>query len=362
NGHGTHVAGIIASSGLQSPTVTNAEGSIMPGTGTQFRGMAPGAKIFSIATDTLFGPGTDSYLQENAAKTNAFISNNSWGYFNDTEYDLAAASYDAAVRDALPERTGSQPMVYVFAAGNSGGGNDQGTGGSADTVSSPGTAKNVITVGAIEQYRNITNQTWIYPQVDTGRNVMTIGFSNEPWVAMTDSSNDVASFSSRGNVGIGIEGDFGRFKPDVVAPGTFVVSTTEKDHWDQRAYYNPTNYHFDFITDQVVETNTLEPYAIFVPGNAVQLIIRVFADVDLPIYVKQSSVPKTNSYDVLRTNIVSIPPDLAALSPRDTFWTYAIGNPTSNEVSFTIETELITTNDLGNYLTVLSNMNNSLGP
>jgi subtilisin-like proprotein convertase family protein len=359
NGHGTHVAGIIASSGLNSDTVTNAEGSIMPGSksGLQFRGLAYRSKIFSISTDTLFGSGTDSYLQETAAKTNAFVSNNSWQYFNDTEYDLAAASYDAAVRDALPERTGSQPIVYVFAAGNSGGGNEQGTGGSADTIGSPGTAKNVITVGAIEQYRNITNKTEFYPH---GTNAP--GVTNQPWMAMTDSSNEVASFSSRGNVGIGVEGDFGRFKPDVVAPGTFVVSTTEKDHWDQIAYYNPTNYHFDFITDQVVETNTLEPYAIFVPNNAVQLIIRVFADVDLPIYVKQSGAPTTNSYDVLRTNIVSIPADIASLSPRDTFWNYSIGNPHSSEVAFTIETELVTTNDLGNYLEVLSNMNNTLGP
>lgn len=358
NGHGTHVAGIIASSGDTSDTVTNAEGSIMPGTGTQFRGMAPKAKIFAISTDTVFGSGADSYLQETAAKTNAFISNNSWQYFNDTEYDLPAASYDAAVRDAWPERNGSQPIVYVFAAGNSGGGSDQGTGGSADTIGSPGTAKNVITVGAIEQYRNITNQTWI-THVHNG---ITNSSTNQPWMAMTDSSNHVAAFSSRGNVGIGVEGDFGRFKPDVVAPGTFVVSTTEKDHWDQVAYYNPTNYHFDFITDQIVETNTLEPYAIFVPDNAVQLIIRVFADVDLPIYVKQASIPTTNNYQVLGTNVVAIPPDLASLSPRDTFWNYAIGNPTSNQVTFTIETELVTTNDLGNYLEVLSNMNNSLGP
>jgi subtilisin-like proprotein convertase family protein len=357
NGHGTHVAGIIASSGDSSDSVTNAENSIMPGSGHQFRGMAPAAKIFAISTDTLFGSGTDSYLQETAAKTNAFVSNNSWQYFNDTSYDLAAASYDAAVRDALPERTGPQPMVYVFAAGNSGGGNDQGTGGTADTIGSPGTAKNVITVGAIEQYRNITNKTWIYPH---GTNAP--GVTNQPWMAMTDSSNAVASFSSRGNVGVGVEGDFGRFKPDVVAPGTFVVSTTEKDHWDQVAYYNPTNYHYDFQFNQVVQTNTLEPYAVFVPENTVQLIIRVFSDVDLPIYVKQASAPTTNSYDFLGTNIVAIPPDIGTLSPRDTFWNYAIGNPYSNAVSFTIETELITTNDLGNYLEVLSNMNNSLGP
>src|ERR1035437_737645 len=38
NGHGTHVAGIIAGSGFESLTVTNASGSIMPAVGFQFRG------------------------------------------------------------------------------------------------------------------------------------------------------------------------------------------------------------------------------------------------------------------------------------------------------------------------------------
>src|SRR6185503_18653050 len=41
----------------------------------------------------------------------------------------------------------------------------------------------------------------------------------------TDSDEEVSYFSGRGNVGIGIEGTFGRFKPDVVAPGSFVIST-----------------------------------------------------------------------------------------------------------------------------------------
>src|SRR6267142_374433 len=116
DGHGTHVAGIIASSGGQSSTVTNASGSIMPGVAGQFRGIAPAARLFSMSTDLTFGPGSDTHLQETAAKTNALNSNNSWHYFNDTEYDIAAASYDAAVRDALPGATGSQPVLFVFSA------------------------------------------------------------------------------------------------------------------------------------------------------------------------------------------------------------------------------------------------------
>ena len=94
-------------------------------------------------------------LQEVPATNNALISNNSWVY-DDSTYDLAAASYDAAVRDALPLVTGSQPVLFVFAAGNDGGGDDSGGGGFPDTILSPGTAKDVITVGALEQLRNIT--------------------------------------------------------------------------------------------------------------------------------------------------------------------------------------------------------------
>ena len=78
NGHGTHVAGIIAGSGFESLTVTNASGSIMPAVGFQFRGQAPAAQVFAIAANPNPGPASDTYLQETAASTNAFISNNSW--------------------------------------------------------------------------------------------------------------------------------------------------------------------------------------------------------------------------------------------------------------------------------------------
>ena len=237
NGHGTHVAGIIAGSGVESTTVTNARGFIMPAVAFQFRGFAPAAQLFVMAADPNAGPSSsDAYLQETAARTNAFISNNSWHYGNDTAYDLAAASYDAAVRDALPEKPGAQPLLIVFGAGNAGSGADNGTGGSPDSIQSPGTAKNVITVGAIEQPRGITNEVWQCSIVN-GTNVCQ---TNQPWLGMTDTNNQVAGFSGRGNVGIGIEGAFGRFKPDVVTPGTFVIAARSAQ-WNQASYYNPTN-------------------------------------------------------------------------------------------------------------------------
>src|SRR6187397_2796307 len=64
-------------------------------TTNQYRGMAPGAKILVQALD-LDGEGvSDENLQANAARTNAFISNNSWHYAGAFSYDLAASRYDA---------------------------------------------------------------------------------------------------------------------------------------------------------------------------------------------------------------------------------------------------------------------------
>ena len=223
HGHGTHVAGTLAGTGAASDTITNAVGSFPD---ANFRGVAPNAELYVLPIDLQTGPLiSDAYLQEAAGtnyyvsqeKTNAFISNNSWGYQRRFEYDSAAASYDAAVRDTLPMKSGSQPAIYVFAAGNEGFGTENGVAGSTDSVISPATAKNVITVGALEQFRLINSEVYT---TNTDGSIIT----NQVFRPLTDSDNEVASYSSRGNVGIGNEGEFGRFKPDLVAPGSFLIS------------------------------------------------------------------------------------------------------------------------------------------
>ena len=358
DGHGTHVAGIIAGSGAESLTATNVRGSISPTTTNQFRGMAPAARLLVQSLD-LDGAGvTDEALQVNAARTNAFISNNSWHYANSFTYDLAASSFDAAVRDALPGVTGSQPQLYVFAAGNSGNGGDEGLGGAARSIPSPGSAKNVITVGALEQPRNITN---IVTKI-SGEQTNT----STPWEAMTSSDQQVAGFSGRGNVGIGIEGTYGRFKPDVVAPGTGVLSTRSTT-WDQGAYYNPTS-HLTSTERRLVATNSFDyPFGgVPLPLNAVAFSIRIVPNQysplpfpDLPIYVDKTDYPTALVFDFIRTNAVSVPPDAGGVVGGET-WYYGIRNQTTQTLDFNVIVDIVVTNEYGDQLTVLSNLNNSI--
>ncbi|MBU6411089.1 MAG: S8 family serine peptidase, partial [Verrucomicrobia bacterium] len=355
DGHGTHVAGIIAGDGSESETVTNASGSIITNTAAfaglprnarhanpfQFRGMAPAARLFAMNFND-----SDYDLQEAAAKTNAPISNNSWNFSGDNLYDLAAASYDAATRDALPEATGSQPVLFVFSAGNFGNGNNSGGGGSADTILSPATAKNVVTVGAIEELRDITN-------------IVTDANSNQSaiWQPETDTSTEVASFSSRGNVGIGTEGPFGRFKPDVVAPGTFVVSTRSSE-WDITNYFyqNPTNYDVQTYSGLIVQSGST--YSTGFPAisdNTIGVAINLYANPDspspfptnlLPIYVGLTTSP---GYDFFKTDgAVNIPPDggagyLDQIKNTETFdgFYYAVSNATTEPVDFDLTTTVI---------------------
>jgi hypothetical protein len=136
-------------------------------------------------------------LQSRAYRDGARISTNSWGSSAAAgAYNTDSQTYDALVRDAQLATSavpvaGNQEMVIVFSAGNDGPG--------ANTTGSPGTAKNVITVGASE-------------------GVQAFGGSDGCGVSdtMADSANDMAFFSSRGPT------DDGRFKPEIVAPGTHV--------------------------------------------------------------------------------------------------------------------------------------------
>lgn len=362
-GHGTFVAGEIAGNGSMSYSISNIpEGSV---TNADFRGKAPAANLFSISYNN-----SDRVLQQEDALTNALISNNSWGYGGDHEYDIAAASYDAATRDALPAVSGSQPVLFVFAAGDDGSGDDSGAEGNSDTIVSPGTAKDVVTVGALEQPRNITN---IVTMVING-----VTNQTAYWQLKTDSGDQVADYSSRGNVGVNTEGTYGRFKPDVVAPGTFVVSTSSgipPDYqWNTNAYYNPTNVSVTTYTDQTATTNSLNYYPVQVPPNAVSVTINITSNAlsipfltNLPIYVEQAQYPTTNTYDFMEYGSVSIPNDSGGAitgiqSLQNSGFFFGIGDSTNSSVNYDVTISIATTNDYGNLYSVLQGMNNDIGP
>jgi len=138
-----------------------------------------------------------------AAYTNgARISNNSWGANISGGYDSDAQTYDALVRDVGAAGLDRQ-MIVVFAAGNAG--------PNKKSINSPGSAKNVITVGAAENVRSlsITNGG-----VDAAGDS---GACPNDSDTNSDNANSITSFSSRGPC------QDGRMKPDFVAPGSHIT-------------------------------------------------------------------------------------------------------------------------------------------
>ncbi|MEK6321495.1 MAG: S8 family serine peptidase [Acidobacteriota bacterium] len=135
-----------------------------------------------------------------AYSAGARMSNNSWGNLSNT-YDATAQEYDALVRDAQPSVSGNQEMIFVFSAGNAGAGGH---------VGSPGTAKNVISVAASENYRP---EGFDSCDLDGGGVIGPDG---------ADSALDILRFSSGGPTADG------RAKPDIAAPGTHVYGAASQ--------------------------------------------------------------------------------------------------------------------------------------
>jgi Subtilase family len=190
-GHGTNVASIAA--GFATADRVDADG-FRYGLGVSPRARIGASKVFDCrAQFDLSFPDSFTDVADFAYAGGARITNNSWGFSDRGEYTVDSQEYDALVRDAQPSSSGNQPMVEVSAAGNDGA---RGYG----TVGSPGTAKNVITVGASESVRAIGRED---------------GCGVDDLEA--DDPDDVLDLSSRGPT------RDGRLKPDLVAPGTHVV-------------------------------------------------------------------------------------------------------------------------------------------
>ncbi len=171
NGHGTHTTGSAAGSGNKSDG--------------QFKGMAYNAAIIfqgigdDGGTNSVYPPDNLSDLFVEAYDNGARVHSNSWGSTSNLgDYTSDSKTID----DFMWNYT---DFLVVFSAGNKGSG--------LNTVEFPSTSKNGLSIGATENYRS-----------EKGGNA--------------DNIDDTASFSSRGPT------DDGRIKPDLAAPGTYIVS------------------------------------------------------------------------------------------------------------------------------------------
>ncbi len=257
SGHGTHTASSVLSDG---------------GAGGIGEGIAPAAKLVFQSTENwatitsfcqLFGgypangyfltglPSDLRTLYQQAYNAGARIHSNSWGSAAAGDYTLDSANTDSFLWT-------NRDMVITFSAGNEG--TDANSNGVVDndSIGSPATAKNVLTVGASENQRmdNYPCDTGLtYTSHDAYQSGQTcnsmgsnqanyLGTYGQRWAAdfpaqplsadvTAGNKEQMASFSSRGPA------DDTRIKPDVVAPGTWILSGASGLY--QEGYGDPLN-------------------------------------------------------------------------------------------------------------------------
>ncbi|MBI2865598.1 MAG: S8 family serine peptidase [Chloroflexi bacterium] len=214
NAHGTHVAGSVLGSGKLSgsnPMSHSYSGS--------FAGVAPEANLVFQAVQDSDGSlrcipaDLASGLFFPAYDLGARIHTNSWGGATGTSAN-PYGGYTASAQQADSAMWQKKDLLLLFAAGNEG--VDANSNGliDPDSMNSPGTAKNVITVGASENVRTSLN-AYTWGNLFSGNPFPANPINGDP---AGNNASGLAAFSSRGPT------DDGRIKPDIVAPGTWIVS------------------------------------------------------------------------------------------------------------------------------------------
>ncbi len=186
NGHGTHTSGILGGAGNLSAG--------------RFKGAAPRTQIlfssFAVAP---------ALAWNNAIAQGASIHTNSWGMGAGTAYGALEGTVDTTLNT-------NQQFLIVKSAGNNG--------PPISTITSPAGAKNIISVANSENER---------PAAEG------IG-------AVADNRNHLKDSSSRG------PGPNNQIKPDLTAPGTFIVSTMSTLGTSACTGAFPSNRNYSYCT------------------------------------------------------------------------------------------------------------------
>lgn len=188
--HGVHVTGTIAGNGA-APIAS----------GSQIRGVAPNSQIvFHAVRSATSGsfPSLSRLIRGIgvAHDRGAHVHNNSWG----GEYLDGVHRYDATSRRIDQWAFTHPDSLVLFAVGN------QNLGGTS--MGPEAAAKNVIAVGASENITNVEGNIVAPAVMDTD----------------SDDADEIWRDSSRGTV----VNSGGRIRPDIVAPGTNVISVGQR--------------------------------------------------------------------------------------------------------------------------------------
>jgi len=231
DGHGTHVAGSVLGAGVLSgsnPAAHDYAGSLA--------GVAPEAMLVFQSVEDAEGnlggiPDDYSQLFGPPYADGARVHSNSWSGPTGGE-DNPCGGYDAGARQVDEFIWTHQDMTILSSAGNKGTDANEDGVVDLDSMRSPATAKSIIAVGATESLRSSGGyeRAWgsHWPDDYPERPISVDYLSND--------DRGLAAFSSRGPA------DDGRIKPDLVAPGTNIVSVRSQTSDDTGWGVYDSNY------------------------------------------------------------------------------------------------------------------------
>lgn len=236
SGHGTHVAGSVGGNGARSSGLY--KGLAYQATLTfqaveQFTQWTGVCSLFNSPGYYLTGiPDDLNNLFQESYNWGARIHTNSWG-------SDAGGQYLVTSQQADQFAWGHKDFTILFSAGNAG--VDANSNGyvDLDSIGAPATAKNVITIGASENNRSSGGFNPGGP-CSTYGGCWPADFPANPTSSdpLSDSPQELAAFSSRGPT------DDGRIKPDLVAPGTNILSTRSSQATGQLWGNGPNSYYW----------------------------------------------------------------------------------------------------------------------